>query len=143
LGGGVSKGGGPDGSYDVCFTGVPDPDVIVGIAGCYYEVEGEKVWPVADMIVDNIDNVTLEPDLVLLVGADDPYCEPWQSEGAATTLQSVGYNVELAVIPGGNHSNVVFKAHVEGEPEWVNVPNDPAGQQVVQIILDAIDAAQQ
>ena len=63
-----------------------------------------------------------------------------RSEDAVETLQAAGYNARLVVIPGGDHGNVVFWAEIDGE--WVTSPDDPVGQQVVQVILDAIDAAQ-
>jgi len=143
LFGGLSEGAyGPGGSYDVCSTGAPRADVIVAIAGCYYEFEGaEFPESVVDVLIDSLDLKKLDADLVLVVGEDDPTCQPWQSEDAAKALRAAGYNARLVVVPGGDHGNVVFWSVVDGE--WMTAPNDPIGKEVVQIILDAIDAAQQ
>jgi acetyl esterase/lipase len=142
ISGGVAQARyGPGGFYDDCFTGAPRPDVVVAIGDCYYEYEGEEVpWTPLEWMVDNIENATLEPHLVLVVGENDDTCHAWQSEDATDTLQAAGYNAELRAMPGGDHHNVVFWTQIDGE--WVIVPNDPVGQQVVQIILDGIDAAQ-
>ena len=143
LFGGLSEGTyGPGGSYDVCSTGAPRPDVIVAIAGCYYEFEGaEFPESVVDVLIDSLDLKKLDADLVLVVGEDDPTCQPWQSEDAAEALRAAGYNARLVDVPSGDHGNVVFWSVVDGE--WVTAPNHPIGKEVVQIILDAIDAAQQ
>jgi fermentation-respiration switch protein FrsA (DUF1100 family) len=83
----------------------------------------------------------VDADLVLVAGEDDEICQAWQSEDATEALRSHGLNATRLVITGGNHSNVIFKGHVEGESEWVDVPDDPVGNEVVQFILDAIAAA--
>ena len=131
---------GPGGEYDVCLEGVPRPDVVVPIAGCYYEFQGGSVRPLIDLMVDKVAEVKLDGDLAFVVGDADEICQAWQSEDAVETLQAAGYNARLVVIPGGDHGNVVFWAEIDGE--WVTAPNEPVGQLVVQIILDAIDAAQ-
>ena len=134
---------GPGGDFaGACFTGASRPDVVVAIAGCHYEYDGQPVLPIVDLMVEKTATARLDGDLVLVAGANDEFCSPWQSEDATETLKSVGYNVKLVVLPGGNHSNVIFKAHVEDEAEWVNVPDDPVGQQVVETILEAIEAAE-
>jgi acetyl esterase/lipase len=141
LGGGVLEAAyGPDGDYDVCFTGAPRADVIIAIGGCYYEVDGQDAWPIVEVLVDNVGTAKTDADLVLVIGENDTLCPPWQSEDATETLRSVGYDVELVIVPGGDHGNVVFWNQVDGE--WVTVPDDPVGQEVVQIILDAIEAAE-
>lgn len=143
LFGGLSEAAyGPGGSYDVCFTGGPRADVIVAVGGCYYEYGGEK-FPESfvEVLVDSTDLKKLDADLVLVVGEDDPTCQPWQSEDAADALNAAGYNATVVVVPGGDHGNVVFWGLDDGE--WVTVPNDPVGEEVVHIVLDAIDTAQQ
>ena len=141
ISGGVAKAAySPGGSYDECFAGAPRPDVIVAIGGCYYEYEGEKVpWTPLDWMVNDIESATLEPQMVFVVGENDDTCHVWQSEDAATTLQAAGYNVELQVMSGGDHHNVVFWAQRDGE--WVTIPDDPVGKQVLQLIIDNIEAA--
>jgi len=133
---------GPGGGFGaVCFTGPPRPDVVVAIGGCYYEYEGSRdVLPVIDLMAESTDTAKLDSDLILVVGENDDTCHAWQSEDATAALQAAGYDAELRVMPGGDHHNVVFWAQEDGE--WVIVPDDPVGQQVVQTILDAIDAAQ-
>jgi acetyl esterase/lipase len=130
---------GPDGDYDVCFTGPPRADIVVAIGGCYYEYEGQEAWQVIDVIVADADTAKLDTELILLVGEDDDVCQPWQSEDATESLNAAGYNARVVVVTGGDHGNMVFWRVVDGE--WVTAPNDPVGRGVVQIILDAIDAA--
>ena len=107
----------------------------------YRFVEEQKAggFPV-EWMVDEIGYATLEPHLVLVVGENDDTCHAWQSEDATDTLQAAGYDANVRVMPGGDHHNVVFWTQIDGE--WVTSPNDPVGQQVVQFILDGIDAAQ-
>lgn len=131
---------GSGGGYDVCLEGVPRPDVVVPIAGCYYEFQGESVRPLIDLLVEKVATAKVDGDLAFLVGDVDEICEAWQSEDAVQTLQAAGYDARLVVIPGGDHGNIVFWTEIDGE--WVTAPNDPVGIEVVQIILDAIDAAQ-
>jgi acetyl esterase/lipase len=133
----LAHGAGKYVGYDVCFAEVERPDVVVPIAGCYYEFEGGRVLPIIDMMVDGIENATLEPHLVLVVGENDDTCHAWQSEDAVEALQAAGYDARLIVVPDGDHGNVVFWAEIDGE--WVTDPNHPVGLQVVQIILDAIE----
>jgi acetyl esterase/lipase len=154
---------GPGGMYDACFTGTTRPDLIVAISGCYYEALGQTIpfdagWP---------GRANLEADLVLITGTDDDVCEAWQSRDAAETLRSAGYDVELVELAGANHFTVIFHDLVDAAtgstvtvtdcvPEHldvdlrkleeagcdvVTVPDEPAGNQVVQTILEAIGAA--
>jgi acetyl esterase/lipase len=138
---------GPGGTYDGCFSGTARPDVIVAIAGCHYEFAGQRAsipigsgWP---------GRANLEANLVLVSGANDDICEPWQSEDAAEALRSAGYNVDLVKVADANHLTVIFHDLVDGalddgelvDGEVVTVPDDPAGHEVVQTILDAIYAA--
>lgn len=43
-------------------------------------------------------------------------------------------------LEGGDHANAVFFEIVDDE--CVTVPDDPVGKEVVEIILDTIDASQ-
>lgn len=126
---------GPGGMYDACFTGTTRPDLIVAISGCHYEFQGQTTgfdagWP---------GRANLEADIVLIAGTDDEVCEAWQSRDAAESLRSAGYNVDLVEIAGANHWTVLFHDLVDGDV--VAVPDEPAGDQVVQAILEAISAA--
>ncbi len=135
LFGGLSEAAyGPGGTYDACFSGVPRSDVIVAVAGCHYEYEGEQ-FPFDMTGFSNMD-----ADVVLVAGTDDDVCELWQSQDATEELQAAGYDARLVEIDGGNHANVVFYEIVDGE--WLLRPGDPVGEEVAQVILDAIEAAQ-
>lgn len=127
---------GPGGTYDECFSGVPRPDVIVPLSGCHYHESGSDQYA---FDVSGFSNE--EADLVLVVGTDDDACQPWQSQDATDALQTAGYDARLVEIDGGNHANVIFHEIVSGE--WLKLADDPAGKEVVQTILDAIEAAQQ
>ncbi|MGB5566926.1 MAG: hypothetical protein WBN93_11430, partial [Acidimicrobiia bacterium] len=82
----------------------------------------------------------MDADVVLVAGTDDDICELWQSQDATEALQAAGYDARLVEIDGGNHANVVFYEIVDGE--WLLRPGDPVGEEVAQVILDAINAAQ-
>jgi len=132
--GGLSEAAyGPGGTYDACFTGVPRPDVIVGVAGCHYQYEGNQ-YP-----FDLTGYSNMDADVILVAGTDDDVCELWQSQDATGALQAAGYDTRLVEIDGGNHANVVFYEIVDGE--WLLRPGDPVGEEVAQVILDAINAA--
>lgn len=122
---------GPEGTYELCYSGTPLPDLIVPIAGCYYEFEGNEF----EFETSTFSNE--DARIVMVAGSDDDVCEAWQSQNAAEALQVVGYDTDLVEVPDGNHANVVFYEIVDGE--WVSAPDDPVGLQVVQIILDAIE----
>jgi acetyl esterase/lipase len=124
---------GPGGTYDVCFEGGVRPTVLVPISGCYYEYEGDE------FVFDPAAYSDQGVEIVLVVGTEDAVCEPWQSQDATEVLQAAGYDARLVEVEGGNHSNVVFYEVVDGE--WLPVPDDPIGEEVVQIILDAIQGA--
>ncbi len=124
---------GPEGTYDLCYAPVPMPDVIVPIAGCYYEFEG-NTFPFDVSPFSN-----LAADIVMVVGSDDEVCEPWQTRDAAATLGGAGYNVSLEELDGGDHANVIFFETVGDE--WVRAEDDPVGSAVVRIISDSIDGA--
>jgi acetyl esterase/lipase len=126
---------GPDGEFDSCPGETPRPDVVVPLSGCHYEFEGRTF----DFDPAGMDWTNREPELVLVVGTEDDVCDPWQSQDATEVLQAAGYDARLVEVEGGNHSNVVFYEVVDGE--WLPVPDDPIGEEVVQITLDAIQGA--
>jgi dienelactone hydrolase len=125
---------GPGGTYDTCFSGAPRPDVVVPIAGCHYEFEGNKFG------FDTSGWTNQEADLVLVAGEDDAVCEAWQSQDASRALTSAGYDAALVEIAGANHFTLIFHDLVDNE--WLTLPDESAGKEVVQTILDAIAAAQ-
>lgn len=120
------------GTYDDCFTGGTRPSVLVPIAGCHYEYQGNEYG------FDPVPFSGRDVDITLVVGNEDTECEPWQSQDATEELVNVGYDARLVEVEGGNHANVVFHEIVDGE--WVTVPDDPVGEEVVETILAAIDA---
>ena len=126
---------GPGGLYRTCFTGTPRPDVIIPVAGCHYEYEGNRFG------FDITGLTNQQASVVLVAGEDDTICAAWQSRDARTVLEEAGYDVELVEIADANHFTVIF--HDVVDDEWLTVSDDPAGQEVVQTILDAIAAAQQ
>jgi len=113
---------GPAGTYDACLTGVPRPQVVVSIGGCYYGVEDEKI----DFDPAGRGWQNQQAELVLVAGTEDTTCEAWQSEDASAVLELAGYNVELVEIAGADHSSLVFPV---------------ADEETVQAILDAMAAA--
>ncbi len=144
LFGGLSDDAGPGGTFGECFTGTARPDVIIAISGCHYDFLGQKIPFDASRLGNR------EANLVLVTGADDNICEPWQSADATEALRSVGYEVDLVRMTDANHMSVIFHDLVDGalddgvldDGEVLTVPDAPTGHEVVQTILDAITAAQ-
>jgi len=126
---------GPGGTYDQCLTAAPMPNLIVPIAGCHYEF-GEIKTDFASK-VSTMSN--RDVDVVLIAGSDDEACQAWQSQNATTDLKAEGYDATYLQIDAADHFTVIYKDLVDGEV--VTVPDEPAGDEVVLAILDAIDAA--
>lgn len=137
---------GPGGTYQACFSGRRMPDVIVAISGCHFEFDGQS-YPFDTSRFSNAG-----ADLVLIGGAEDQICEPWQSQDAADALRTAGYSVEYVEIEAANHNTVIFhdcQGRPAGAPSWCEndnerlaLPDDPAGEEVVEVVFDAIHAAQ-
>lgn len=116
--------------FDDCATPDQRPDVIAAIAGCYYGLPGQpSEWDTSGLS-------NQEAHLVLIAGTTDDMCPAEQSERAATALESIGYDVELIEVDGADHGTLIFQEGDAGPN-----PDDPAGQQVAQAILAALDAA--
>jgi alpha-beta hydrolase superfamily lysophospholipase len=126
---------GPGGTYEECLSGTPRADVTVAVSGCHYEYQGQTF--VFDPNASRWTNQ--EANLVLVAGKDDAICQAWQSKDATAALRSAGFDVELVEIADASHFTVIFHDVVDNE--WTTLPDDPAGTEVVQTILDAIDAA--
>jgi predicted esterase len=124
---------GPGGTYEECFSGAPRPEVIVAVSGCHYEFEGNPTG------FDTTGFGNEDAALVLVAGENDPVCAAWQSEDAANALEAMGYDAAFVEIPNANHFSVIF--HDLVDDEWLAAPEEPAGHAVVDVILDAIDAA--
>jgi dienelactone hydrolase len=123
----------PTGEFVSCFGQVPRPDIIVAVSGCHYG--GGQL--------DFIDTEAWgnkEADIILLAGEKDTNCPPWETDDASAEMRSAGYNVELVTLKGADHYAPVFHDLQDGES--VVISNDPAGEQTVEVILDAIAARQ-
>jgi len=123
----------PSGKFVSCFTQVPRPDIVVAISGCHYE--GGKLDLVDTSMWGN-----KEANIVLIAGEQDTTCPSWETEDAAAELRSAGYDVDLVMIQGASHYAPVFHDLQDGQ--FVVVADDPAGEQTVEVILDAIAARQ-
>jgi dienelactone hydrolase len=128
---------GPGGTYDECFSGAPRADVTVAVVGCHYEFQGQTF----DFDPNTSRWTNDEANLILVAGADDAVCGAWQSEDATAALRSAGYDANFVEIMGANHFTLIF--HDLVDDEWVTLPDEPAGLETVQTILDAIAAAQE
>jgi predicted esterase len=126
---------GLDGMYDGCLSAAPMPNVIVPISGCRYEYGGDRY----DFTSRVAGASNTEANLVLVVGSEDASCEPWQSQDATGALQSAGYSARFVEIDGADHLAVIAKEVIDGQV--VTLPDTPAGDKVVQTILEVIDAA--
>jgi predicted esterase len=124
---------GPDGLYKVCFDGAPRPDVIVPISGCHYQFSGDQFG------FNTAGWTNRDAHLSLIAGGQDSVCEAWQSRDATAILESAGYDVDLVTIDGANHFTVIF--HDIVDDQWQTDPTQPAGQKVVEVILEAITQA--
>jgi acetyl esterase/lipase len=76
--------------------------------------------------------------VLLIGGEEDPTCAAWQSEDATAALREAGYDVDLVILEGADHPAPIFHEFVDGE--FVLTPDDPAGEQTVDLIVDAIEA---
>jgi dienelactone hydrolase len=120
-----------------CALDAERPDVIVSIAGCYTTWDGDTV-PIdpAGMGWDNT-----QASIVLVAGELDTACEPSESVDAIAPFEAAGYEVSYTEVADGDHGAMVFFP-----PErygTVEEPTGPAGEQTVQLVVDAIrDAAE-
>lgn len=110
-----------------CPPEVPRPDVIIAVAGCF-----EEVGPGFDP--DQWGN----PDarLILVAGEADTVCPAAESERVTEELRARGYDVRLVVLEGADHFAPVF--HREESGRLVDAPDEPAGQEVLRLITDAL-----
>lgn len=132
----VLGGLGPtDNSSGRCPGELPDPDVVVALSGCYYEFEGNPVtW------FDDLTGWTNKgADVHLVAGDNDTTCPASQTERLATSLRTDGYDVAVTRLSAANHGAPIF--HDERDGQWQVITDDPAGEQAVEIILDAITTA--
>jgi acetyl esterase/lipase len=108
------------------------PEVVVAISGCHYQFEESH------FDLDPSDWGNKDATVLLIGGEDDPTCAAWQSEDAAAELRAASYDVDLVIIEGADHPAPIFHEFVDGE--FVLTPEDPAGAQTVDLIVDAIES---
>jgi acetyl esterase/lipase len=111
---------------------VPLPEIVVAISGCHYQFEG------AEFVFDPSGWGNKDATVLLIGGEEDPTCAAWQSEDATAELRDAGYNVDLVILEGADHPAPIFHEFVDGE--FVLTPEDPAGEQTVDLIVDAIES---
>lgn len=118
-----------------CPGDVPRPDVVVGLSGCYYEFEGTPVtW------FDDVSTWGNKSAHIYLTDGDrDDVCPAWQTEKFATALRAAGYQVDVVQLHDANHFAPVF--HDLRGDQWQVITDDPAGDQAVKTILDAMTGA--
>ena len=114
-----------------CGAEVPLPDIVVAISGCHYQFEESQ------FDFDPSDWGNRDAEVLVIAGEEDPTCAAWQSEDAGAELRAAGYDVDLVVLDGADHPAPVFHEFVDGE--FVLTPDDPAGAQTVDLIVEAIN----
>lgn len=129
--GGLDEEIDPSERYISCLSEVPRADVIVAVSGCHNDMPHS--------LFDPAEWTNALAEIVLVAGGDDTSCPASQSRDAATALRSAGYDVELVTLEGADHFAPVFHEFVDGE--MVLAPDDPAGDEAVDVILNAITAA--
>jgi acetyl esterase/lipase len=120
-----------------CPGRVPTPDVVVGLSGCYFEFEGQPVKWFDD--ATNWEN--RGTDIHLVYGDRDAVCPAWQTDKLAESLRAEGYDVDLVALDAANHYAPVF--HDLRDGQWQVITDDPAGEQTVTAIVDAIASSRQ
>ena len=109
----VLGGLGPDGdrSTSRCPGPVQRPDVVVGLAGCYYAFDGKPVTWFRDLT-----GWTNKRSAVRLVdGGRDVTCPAPQSERLAAALRAAGYDVTLTSVTSADHPALVFQQYRDGK----------------------------
>jgi dienelactone hydrolase len=117
-----------------CDTEVPLPEVVVGVAGCYFEFDGNPVTWFVDVTAWGNRDARIH----LIDGERDAVCPPWQTDQLAGALSASGYEVDVVELDGANHYAPVFHDLQDGE--WQVVTDDPAGERTAEIILEAVAA---
>jgi hypothetical protein len=75
----------------------------------------------------------------LVAGDNDTTCPASQTEKLATSLRAEGYDITVTQLTTADHPAPIF--HDERDGQWQVITDDPAGEQAVEIILDAIATA--
>ena len=115
-----------------CGAEVPLPEIVVPISGCHYQFEE------SEFDFDPSDWGNKDASVLVIVGEEDTTCAAWQSKDATAELRAAGYDVDLVILDGADHPAPIFHEFVDGE--FILTPNDPAGAQTVDLIVDAINS---
>lgn len=126
----TSDDAGGDDRADACARGQRLPDVVVGLNGCY--VSGQPM----SFRAEELDR--READVLVIASSEDSTCPAGESEQVAAALQAAGFRATLTTLPDADHFAAIFHG-LDGD-EWVDVPDSPAGERTVDLILDAIEA---
>jgi dienelactone hydrolase len=117
----------PTGEILPCVPDAPRPAVIIAVAGCY-----EDVGPGFDP--EQWGNPGAR--LVLVAGEEDTVCPAEQSERVTEDLRSRNYDVRLVTLEGTDHFAPIFQREENGD--LVDAPDEPAGEEVLRLITDAL-----
>ena len=112
-------------------------------AGALGDVDVAELVAVIDSVAARAsaldrDEADLREDIA--AGEQDSTCPAVQSEKLAGALRGVGYDVDLTELAGADHLAPVF--HEERDGQRHPASDDAPGRQTVQVIADAIAAAQ-
>ena len=74
-----------------------------------------------------------------MAGDNDTTCPAAQTDKLAGSLRAEGYDVAVTHLRSAKHGAPIF--HDERDGRWQVLTDDPAGEQTVEVIRDAIDTA--
>lgn len=123
---------GGDSVADTCAQGLRLPDVVVGLNGCYYS---RQFTPFSTEEL-----VRREADVLVIASSDDRNCSPQESEQVTADLTAAGFRATLTTLSDADHFAALFHGFDDGDA-WVDVPDSPAGERTVDLVLGAIEAA--
>jgi dienelactone hydrolase len=126
----------PSASYADCLAKAPMPTAAVAICGCYVTMGPSPNGRLRDVVLPVAGNENVS--LTLIAGDADPICPAEQTQTATTWLRDAGYQVELVIIPGGDHGNEIYR---DWDHQFAAIPGDPVGQQTAQLIFDVATTA--
>ena len=123
----------PTGEYVPCFTEAARPEIIVAASGCYYEFEGKPFD-----LLEPAEWANEDAEVIVAAGENDTVCPAPQSQRAADELRSRGYDVRYVLLEGADHFAPVF--HRDRNGDMVLAPDEPAGDRIVELVVDAAEA---
>lgn len=118
-----------------CALDTERPDVIVSIAGCFTTWDGDN-QPI-DPTAMGWNNTGAS--IVLVAGELDTACAPTESAEAVSPFEAAGYEVSYTEIAEAHHGAMVF--YPPEQHGTIEQPTGRAGEQTVQLVLDAIRTA--